>query len=75
MDDFIDTIFTILHKDLCLAKKSPRWVPQLLTKEKKHEMVRIRKESFLTTQTHQISHQLTFFLFPEVKHHPDPGHH
>jgi hypothetical protein len=31
--------------------------------------VRIRKECFLTTLTHQISHQLTFFLFPEVKQH------
>jgi hypothetical protein len=59
IDDFIDTIFTILHKDLCLTKKSARWVPQLLTKEKKHERVRIRKECFLTTLTHQISYKLT----------------
>jgi hypothetical protein len=60
-EGFIDTIFTIFHKDLCLTKKSARCVPQLLTKEKKNERVRIRKECFLTTLTHQISHQLTFF--------------
>jgi hypothetical protein len=60
-DGFIDAIFTILHKDLCLTKKSGRCVPQLLTKEKKHERVKIRKECFLTTLTHHISPQLTFF--------------
>jgi hypothetical protein len=60
-DGFIDTIFTIFHKDLCLTKKSARWLPQLLTKEKKNERVRIRKECFLATLSHQISHQLTFF--------------
>jgi hypothetical protein len=60
-DGFIDTIFTIHQNDLCLTKKSERCVPQLLIKEKKHERVRIRKEGFLTTPLHQISHQLTFF--------------
>jgi hypothetical protein len=62
-DDFIDTIFTILHKDLCLTKKSARCVPQLLTKEKKHERVRIRKECFLATLTQQNSHKLTSFSY------------
>jgi hypothetical protein len=57
-EGFIDTIFTIFHEDLWL---STRCVPQLLTKEKKNERVRIRKECFLTTLTRQISHQLTFF--------------
>jgi hypothetical protein len=42
-------------------------VPQLLTKEQKHERVRIRQECFLTTPTHQICHQLTLFLFLKVK--------
>jgi hypothetical protein len=42
-------------------------VPQFLTKEQKHERVRIRQECFLTTPTHQICHQLTLFLFLKVK--------
>jgi predicted RNA-binding protein (virulence factor B family) len=44
-------------------------VPQLLTKEQKHERVRIRQECFLTTPTHKICHQLTLFLFLKVKEH------
>jgi hypothetical protein len=44
-------------------------VPQLLTKEQKHERVRIRQECFLITHTHQIKHQLTLFLFLKVKEH------
>jgi hypothetical protein len=42
-------------------------VPEFLTKEQKHERVMIRQESFLTTSTHQICHQLTLFLFLKVK--------
>jgi hypothetical protein len=40
---------------------------QLLTKEQKHERVRIRQEYFLTTPTHQNCHQLTLFLFLKAK--------
>jgi hypothetical protein len=54
---------------LGLTKMSARWVPQFFTKEQKHERVRIRKECFLTTPTHQICHQLTLFLFLKVKEH------
>jgi hypothetical protein len=46
-------------------------VPQLLTKEQKHERVRIRQECFLIIPTHQICHQLTLFLFLKVKEHMD----
>jgi hypothetical protein len=62
IDDLIDTIFTILHKDLCHAKKSARWVPQLLTKEKKHG----------EGEDHSYSPDFSpadLFLFPEVKQH------
>jgi hypothetical protein len=31
-------------------------MPQLLTKEQKHERVRIKEEYFLTAPTHQIYH-------------------
>jgi histone-lysine N-methyltransferase SETMAR len=40
----IGTIYSILHKDLGLTKKSARWVPKLLTKEQKQERVRISQE-------------------------------
>jgi hypothetical protein len=50
-------------------QKSARWVPQLLTKEQKHERARIRQECFLITPTQQICHQLTLFLFLKVKEH------
>jgi hypothetical protein len=35
------TIFKILHNDLGLEKKSPRWVPKLLSDDQKQERVRI----------------------------------
>jgi hypothetical protein len=43
-------------------------VPQFLTKEQKHERVRIRQEYFLSTPIHQICH-LTLFLFLKEKEH------
>jgi hypothetical protein len=68
-EGFIDTIFTIFHKDLCLTKKSARCVPQLLTKEKKNERVRIRKECFPYHSYSPDFSPADFFLFPEVKQH------
>jgi hypothetical protein len=35
------TIFTILHQDLGLEKKSARWVPKLLSEEQKQERIRV----------------------------------
>ncbi len=36
----VGTVFTILHKDLSLSKKSARWVPKNLTPEQKEARVR-----------------------------------
>jgi hypothetical protein len=63
-DSFIDTIFTIFHKDLCLTKKSARCVPQLLTKEKKNE-----REGVLPRHSYSpdFSPADFFLFFPEVE--------
>jgi hypothetical protein len=74
----IDTIFTTLNKDLALTQKSARWMSKFLTKEQKHEVVRIRKERFLTTTTQRFVNCLLFSLPKGERatgqHHPDPGH-
>jgi hypothetical protein len=42
-------------------------MPKFLTKEQKHEGVRISQKWFLTTTTHQICHLLTLFSSQKVK--------
>jgi hypothetical protein len=42
-------------------------VPKLLTKEQKHERVRVSQECFLIIPTHLTCHLLIFFLIPKVK--------
>jgi histone-lysine N-methyltransferase SETMAR len=72
-------IFSILHDDLGLVKKSARWVPKLLSNEQKQELVRLCEEFISAvlrrcwTTSSRWTNRWCPITCPRVKKNPNSG--